>query len=129
MRKTSALLVSVIAGAVVVGWLVSAGTAAPSVITCGTTKAGYLVYANGVGCPTAKKIVTKIGKLRYRKPKVTITGIRGYICVATYNKRTKKMKAGSCLKRKTAATGFGWTKGGAQVPLPPGVQAPAGTTP
>jgi len=129
MRKTTAVLLSAVACAVIVGWLVSAGGAAPSVITCGTTKAGYLVYANGVRCPTSKKIVTKIGKLRFRKPKVTITGIRGYICVVTYNKRTKKMKAGSCLKRNTVATGFGWTKGGAQVPLPPGVQAPAGTTP
>jgi hypothetical protein len=32
--------------------------------------------------------------------------------------------AGSCLKVGTTTTGFGWTKGGATVPLPPGVQQP-----
>lgn len=129
MRTTTALAVSAVAfAAAAAAWDVAPGGAAPGVVTCGKTKAGYLVYANGVTCPTAKKLVTKIGRLRYRKPKVTITGVRGYLCVATYNKRTKKMKAGSCLRRNTAGTGFGWTKGGAQVPLPPGVQAPAGAT-
>ncbi|MDH4178055.1 MAG: hypothetical protein OEW31_05745 [Thermoleophilia bacterium] len=129
MRMTTPLLVLAVAVAAAAAWLAQPGGASSAVITCGTTRAGYLVYANGVTCPTAKKLVTKIGTLRYRKPKVTITGVPGYLCVATYNKRTKKMKAGSCLRRKTVATGFGWTKGGAQVPLPPGVQPPAGTTP
>jgi hypothetical protein len=129
MRTTTALAVSAVAlAAAAAAWHVAPSGAASGVVTCGKTKAGYLVYANGVTCPTAKKLVTKIGRLRYRKPKVTIAGVRGYLCVATYNKRTKKMKAGSCLRRNTAGTGFGWTKGGAQVPLPPGAQAPAGAT-
>ena len=34
------------------------------------------------------------------------------------------MTAGSCLKQGTTGTGLGWTKGGATVPLPPGVTGP-----
>jgi hypothetical protein len=126
--RVTLVVVGVAVAMVAFACLAAPGAARTGVVTCGKTKAGYLVYANGVTCPTAKKLVTKIGKLRYRKPKVTITGVRGYLCVVTYNKRTRKMKAGSCLRRNTAGTGFGWTKGGAQVPLPPGAQAPAGAT-
>ena len=102
--------------------LAAPSSASRSVVTCGLHR-GFLVYANGVTCPTAKKIVRRIDEMRYRAPKVTIRSIPGYICVATYRKATKTMKAGSCLKLGTQATGFGWTKDGAQVPLPPGADA------
>jgi hypothetical protein len=82
---------------------------------------GYVVYANGVTCPTAKSIVRKLLALRYRAVKVTITSMPRYLCVATYARRTKKMRAGSCLRKGTQASGFGWTRNGAPVPLPPGV--------
>lgn len=105
-------------------WLVPPAAAAPSVAACGKTRSGYLVYANGVTCPTAKKTVSKIERLRYRKPRVTVTSVTGYTCVVTYSRKTRKMTAGSCLKRGTTGTGFGWTKGGATVPLPPGASGP-----
>jgi len=125
MAKTTRVLVaaSVVAAAVVT--VVQPVDAASVVTTCGANRSGYVVYASGVACPTAKKLVTTIGRLRYRKPKVTIAGFRGYVCVVTYNRRTKKMKAGSCLRKGTQATGFGWTKDGATVPLPPGVTQPS----
>ena len=103
----------------------AAAGAASSVVTCGQHR-GFAVYAQGVTCPTAKKIVRRIDELPYRAPKVTIRSIPGYVCVATYKKTTRKMKAGSCLKLGTQATGLGWTKDGATVPLPPG--ASGGTT-
>lgn len=106
------------------GAAASPAGAAPAYLVCGTTKSGHTVYANLVRCPTAKKSVSKIGTLRYRKPKVTVTAVPGYLCVVTYSRKTKKMTAGSCLKRGTTATGFGWTKGGATVPLPPGAGGP-----
>lgn len=118
-KRSLLVLTAVSAG---VGAIAAQATwASSAVTTCGKNKSGYVVYASGVSCPTAKRLVTKIGKVRYRGPKITITGVRGYLCVATYNRRTKKMKAGSCLRRGTVANGFGWTKDGAQVPLPPGV--------
>ena len=113
---TTALVVAALAA----GGLAPSGGAATSVNACSKTRSGYLVYANGVTCPTAKTIVAKIERLRYRRPKVTVTSIPRYLCVVTYSRRTKKMTAGSCLKRGTTGTGFGWTKGGATVPLPPG---------
>jgi hypothetical protein len=117
--RSVAALVSVAALA-----LACAGTAvaASSVTTCGLHR-GFTVYANGVTCPTAKKIVRRIDELRYRAPKVTIRIVPGYVCVATYKKVTKKMKAGSCLKLGTTGVGFGWTRDGAVVPLPPGADA------
>ena len=123
---------SLVAGSLVLG-LVGAATvtapvaARPSVQMCGLHR-GFTVYAKGVTCPTAKKIVRRIDELRYRAPKVTIRAIPGYICAATYKQTTKTMKAGSCLKLGTQATGFGWTKDGAQVPLPPGADAGGGAT-
>lgn len=100
----------------------SGAGAASSVLTCGLHR-GFVVYAQGVTCPTAKKIVRRIDELPYRTPKVTVRSIPGFVCVATYKKTTKRMKAGSCLKIGTQATGFGWTKDGATVPLPPGASA------
>ncbi len=123
-RTTRALVVAVMVIAAAVAAVQPVG-ASSSVLTCGPNKAGYVVYASGVTCPTAKKLVTTIGRLRYRKPKVTIASFRGYVCLVTHNRRTKKMKAGSCLRKGTQATGFGWTKGGATVPLPPGVKRPS----
>jgi hypothetical protein len=125
MRKTTRALVLTVVLAAIPTLLAQAVATSPAVSTCGKNRSGYLVYANGVTCPTAKKLVTTIGRIRYRKPKVTVTGVRGYVCAVTYNRRTRAMKAGSCLRRGTQATGFGWTKGGAAVPLPPGVTPPA----
>jgi hypothetical protein len=93
-----------------------------TVLACGMHR-GFVVYANGVTCPTAKRIVRRIDELPYRAVKVTVRTIPGYVCVATYKKATRTMKAGSCLKRGTQATGFGWTKDGATVPLPPGADS------
>jgi hypothetical protein len=114
-----------VVGAVALGATAAAG-AATSVVTCGLHR-GFVVYAQGVTCPTAKKIVRRIDELPYRALKVTIRSIPGYVCVATYKKTTKRMKAGSCLKLGTQATGFGWTKDGATVPLPPGASGGANT--
>ncbi len=113
------VLISAVAIAVPAASTAQGGTA---VQTCGLHR-GFVVYANGVTCPTAKKIVRRIDELVYKAPKVTIRSIGGYVCVATYNKRTKRMKAGSCLALGTQMTGFGWTKDGAVVPLPPGASA------
>ena len=85
---------------------------------------GYAVYANGVTCPTARKLVRTISARPYRAPKVTIRTLPGWLCVASYSKRMRTQLAGSCLKTGTVATGFGWTKGGATVPRPPGVSQP-----
>jgi hypothetical protein len=106
---------------------VSAGHAGatPAVAQCNAVQ-GYVVYANGLTCPTAKTIVKKLLAMPYRSVKVTIRSMPAYVCVATYGKRTRTMKAGSCLKLGTQATGFGWTKNGATVPLPPGVDPGAG---
>ena len=116
MRSTCRVTLAV--GAVALAAAAAAG-AASSVVTCGLHR-GFMVYASSVTCPTAKKIVRRIDELPYRAPKVTIRSIQGYVCVATYKKTTKRMKAGSCLKLGTQTTGFGWTKDGATVPLPPG---------
>jgi hypothetical protein len=117
--RTAATLVVAIAVALAGA---AATRASVTVTMCGLHR-GFVVYVNGVTCPTAKKIVRRIDEMRYRAPKVTIRSIAGYLCVATYNKKTKRMKAGSCLKLGTTGTGFGWTKGGAPVPLPPGADA------
>ena len=118
--------VVLVAGVAALAVAAAAG-AASSVVTCGLHR-GFVVYAQGVTCPTAKKLVRRIDELPYRAPKVTIRSISGYVCVATYKKATKKMKAGSCLKLGTQATGFGWTKDGATVPLPPGASGGADTS-
>ncbi len=107
--------------------VVAAADAASSVVTCGLHR-GFVVYAQDVTCPTAKRIVRRIDELPYRAPKVTIRSIPSYLCVATYKKTTKRMKAGSCLKLGTQTTGFGWTKDGAIVPLPPGASARINTS-
>lgn len=104
----------------------AAARAGTAVVTCGLHR-GFTVYANGVTCPTAKKVVRRIDEMPYRSPKVTIRSIPGYICVAAYKKTTRKMKAGSCLRLGTQASGFGWTKDGATVPLPPGADAGGAT--
>jgi len=121
----SACRVAIVVGAVALVAAAAAG-AASSVVTCGLHR-GFVVYAQDVTCPTAKKIVRRIDELPYRAPKVTIRSIPGYVCVTTYKKTTKKMKAGSCLKLGTQATGFGWTKDGATVPLPPGASGGTNT--
>jgi hypothetical protein len=101
----------------------SGGTASSTVTPCSPVN-GFAIYANGVGCPTAKKHVRAISARPFRAALVTIRNVPGWLCVARYNRRTKLQVAGSCLKVGTTATGFGWTKGGARVPLPPGAQQP-----
>jgi hypothetical protein len=118
-----AVVIAALCAAAAAAVLAAPAAARTPVLTCGLHR-GFVVYANGVTCPTAKKIVRRIDEMTYRAPKVTIRSIPGYICVATYKKTTKRMKAGSCLKLGTQATGFGWTKDGATVPLPPGASAP-----
>ena len=110
-------------GAFAVAAIAAAGAqGGTAVLVCGQHR-GFTVYANGVTCPTAKKIVRRIDELRYRAPKVTVRSIAGYVCVATYNRTTQRMKAGSCLKIGTTTTGFGWTRDGAVVPIAPGASA------
>lgn len=124
----AAALTAALAGA-------SVAAASPAVVTCGSHH-GFVVYVQGVGCPTAKRTLTKIEKLPYRggkavpgvsPPSVTATvrSLSGWVCAVTYNKKTKKVRSGSCLKKGTQASGFGFTKGGAPVPLPPGVSTGA----
>lgn len=121
----SVLPAAVLSSAVALAIVAAAG-ASTSVLACGIHR-GFSVYAQGVTCPTAKKLVRKIDEMPYRAPKVTIRSIAGYVCVATYKKATKKMKAGSCLKVGTQGTGFGWTRDGAIVPLPPGASGGTNT--
>jgi hypothetical protein len=118
----------VVAAGLATGVAVAAplSTAAPAVVTCGVHH-GFVVYVQGVTCPTAKRNITKLEALAYKAPKVTIRSLPGWVCAASYKKATKKLVAGSCLKVGTQATGFGFTKGGAQVPLPPGVDPGVGT--
>jgi hypothetical protein len=124
--------------AVTAAALVGASLAAASsaVVTCGSHH-GFVVYTQNVGCPTAKRTLTKIEKLPYKggkavpgvsPPSVTaiVRSLPGWVCAVTYNKKTKKVRSGSCLKKGTRASGFGFTRGGAPVPLPPGVSP--GTT-
>ena len=118
-RRVRGVLIAAVLMAAPAATTAQAGTA---VQMCGLHR-GFVVYASGVTCPTAKKIVRRIDELAYKAPRLTIHSIAGYICVATYNKRAKRMKAGSCLKLGTQATGFGWTRDGAVVPLPPGANA------
>jgi hypothetical protein len=116
----SAVLVAVTgAGAV----LASGAVAAPAVTPCSSVN-GFAIYANGVTCPTAKKLVRLISERPFRAPRVTIRNIPGWLCVTSSSRRTKKNLAGSCLRLGTTATGFGWTKGGAIVPIPPGATVP-----
>jgi hypothetical protein len=122
MRASTRLLVVLAATLGVAAAFAALSAGQGAVVMCGMHR-GFVVYANGVSCPTAKKIVRRIDEMRYRAPKVTIRSIPGYLCVATYKKTAKTMKAGSCLKIGTQATGFGWTKDGAQVPLPPGADS------
>jgi hypothetical protein len=120
------------AARVVVGALLAAavlavapsGLARSAVTACSRVN-GFAIYANGVTCPTAKKQVRTISARPFRAVLVTIRNVPGWLCVARYNRRTKLQVAGSCLKVGTTATGFGWTKGGATVPIPPGAQQPA----
>ena len=114
------LSLALTAGLPAVGDDAAAGRA---VVSCPAVL-GYAVYANGVTCPTARKLVRTISARPYRAPKVTIRTLPGWLCVASYSKRMRTQLAGSCLKTGTVATGFGWTKGGATVPLPPGVSQP-----
>jgi hypothetical protein len=103
--------------------LAPSAAAAPAVTACNAVN-GFAIYANGVTCPTAKKLVKAISARPYRGPKVTIRNVAGWLCVASYSRKTKKQLAGSCLRLGTTATGFGWTKGGAVVPIPPGASVP-----
>lgn len=84
---------------------------------------GYVVYAQSVTCGTARTNVKKLLALPFTRVRVTIRTVPNYLCVATYGKKTRKQRAGSCLKTGSVATGFGWTRNGAVVPLPPGVDA------
>jgi hypothetical protein len=118
-RPVLAVVAVLLLGAI----LAPGAAAAPAVVPCNAVK-GFAIYANGVRCPTAKKLVRSISGRPFRAPKVTIRNVAGWLCVASYSRRTKKQVAGSCLRVGTVATGFGWTKGGAIVPLPPGVTAP-----
>jgi hypothetical protein len=102
----------------------SVAPAGSTIATCSTVS-GFAIYANGVTCPTAKKHVRALSARPFRAVLVTIRNVPGWLCVARYNRRTKRQMAGSCLKVGTTATGFGWTRGGATVPLPPGAQQPA----
>jgi hypothetical protein len=101
----------------------AAGPATSAIVPCSAVN-GFTIYASGVTCPTAKKHVRALSARPFRAVRVTIRNVPGWLCVATYNRRTKRQTAGSCLKLGTTTTGFGWTKGGATVPLPPGVQQP-----
>lgn len=97
-----------------------AGPARASYTQCASVL-GYVVYANGVTCPTAKLLTRKLLGLAYTKPKVTTT-LPNYTCVIVYNKLTRKAKAGSCLRAATNARGFAFSKAGAVIPLPPGAE-------
>ena len=121
---------------IVVGALVATATLAgassawaSSTVTACSPVNGFAIYANAVGCPTAKKHVRALSARPFRAVLVTIRNVPGWLCVARYNRRTKRQVAGSCLKVGTTATGFGWTKGGATGPLPPGAQQPPAPTP
>jgi hypothetical protein len=123
VRRSAPVLVGllVLAGALGAGARDAAGAGA---VTVCPQVLGYALYANGVGCPTAKKLVRQISARPYRAPKATIRNIPGWVCVASYSRKTRKQLAGSCLRRGTVATGFGWTRNGATVPLPPGASPP-----
>jgi hypothetical protein len=117
--------------------LVAAASAAPDrahVEQCGTTAGGFVVYANGVTCPTAKKLAVRLASARLTAwqsrqvangKKLLFPEFRGYRCIASYQSVKKRQLAGSCLRLGTTGTGFGWTRDGAQVPLPPGVDQSA----
>jgi hypothetical protein len=128
MRDNPVVLRTAIGAVVLASAVTAAGVHAATAYTACGVHRGFTVFANGVTCPTAKKSVRRIGELPYRGPKVTVRSIAGYVCVATFNRKTRQMKAGSCLKVGTTATGFGWTRDGAAVPLPPGADASGSTT-
>jgi hypothetical protein len=128
--RVGTLVAIAVSAAALVG--VSVAAASSAVVTCGSHH-GFVVYVQSVGCPTAKRTLTKIEKLPYKggkavpgvsPPSVTaiVRTLPGWLCAVMYNKKTKKVRSGSCLKKGTQASGFGFTRGGAPVPLPPGVQ-------
>jgi hypothetical protein len=104
---------------------------APSVVQCGNARGGFVVYANGVTCPTAKKLAVGLSTIRLtawqsrqvaKGRRLVFPEFLGYRCVASYQRASRRQLAGSCLKLGTGTTGFGWTRDGAQVPLPPGAE-------
>jgi hypothetical protein len=119
--RAGAFLGVILAAAVLAAPAATPATSA--VVPCSPVN-GFTIYASGVTCPTAKKHVRALSARPFRAVRVTIRNVPGWLCVTKYSRRTKRQVAGSCLKLGTTTTGFGWTKGGATVPLPPGVQQP-----
>jgi hypothetical protein len=122
--------VSLVMGAALLTPLEAVATPEVSgVVQCGNARGGFVVYANGVTCPTAKRLVSGLSTFDLnawqrrqvaKGRKLVFSEFLGYRCIASYQRASTRQLAGSCLKLGTSATGFGWTRDGARVPLPPG---------